>query len=99
MGRVAGSGMICNTCTQGPLQNTLVEPFDSKVMGYVVGWNDLPSILGSFRSLGLCPTDPLLQVVYIILLFNLGQFFSSNFPEPTFDLTIPLSPALTHYQR
>ena len=39
MGRVAESGMVCNTCTQGPLQNTLVEPFDSKVMGYVAGWS------------------------------------------------------------
>ena len=39
MGRVAESGMVCNICTRGPLQNTLVEPFDSKVMGYVVGWN------------------------------------------------------------
>ena len=38
MGRVAESGMVCNTCTQDPLQNTLVEPFDSKVMGYVAGW-------------------------------------------------------------
>ena len=40
MGRVAESGMVWNTCTQDPLQNTLVEPFDSKVMGYVVGWNE-----------------------------------------------------------
>ena len=39
MGRVAESGMVCNICTRGPLQNTLVEPFDSKVMGYVAGWN------------------------------------------------------------
>ena len=40
MSRVAESGMVCNTCTQDPPQNTLVEPFDSKVMGYVVGWNE-----------------------------------------------------------
>ena len=39
MSRVAESGMVCNTCTQDPLQNTLVEPFDSKVMGYVAGWS------------------------------------------------------------
>ena len=38
MVRVAESGMVCNICTRGPLQNTLVEPFDSKVMGYVAGW-------------------------------------------------------------
>ena len=38
MVRVAESGMVCNKCTRGPLQNTLVEPFDSKVMGYVAGW-------------------------------------------------------------
>ena len=39
MGRVAESGMVCNICTRGPLQNTLVEPFDSKVMRYVAGWS------------------------------------------------------------
>ena len=35
MVRVAESGMVCNTCTWNPLQSTLVQPFDSKVMGYV----------------------------------------------------------------
>ena len=37
MSRVAESGMVCNIYTRGPLQNTLVEPFDSKVMGYTCG--------------------------------------------------------------
>ena len=39
MVRVAESGMVCNIYTRGPLQNTLVEHFDSKVMGYVAGWS------------------------------------------------------------
>ena len=60
MSRVAESGMVCNTCTQDPLQNTLVESFDSKVMGYVVGWRGNPK-LSTMRSqqffylgLGIC---------------------------------------------
>ena len=39
MVHVAESGMVCNNYTRTPLQNTLVEPFDSKVMGYVAGWS------------------------------------------------------------
>ena len=44
MGRVAESGMVCNICTRAPLQNTLIEPFDSKVMGYVAGWRRVSKV-------------------------------------------------------
>ena len=57
MSRVAESGMVCNTCTQDPLQNTLVEPFDSKAMGYVAGWgwhSKLSTMSSQQFSKGIC---------------------------------------------
>ena len=49
MSRVAESGMVFNIYTRGPPQNTLVEPFDSKVMGYMAGWRG-KSKLSMMRS-------------------------------------------------